>query len=132
MLRIILLPTLCLLTASLAAPACAQPVEPGSSTTGNKVYALAPVKGSVQSGTVALQPFGKQTEVEIHLLHWKSSAPQPAGVSAGACGDSSAMVKYGLKPVRNGFSETVLDVPIAQLTGAGLAVNVPGAACANL
>jgi hypothetical protein len=132
MLRFTALLSICPLAALLAAPAAAQPVEPGSSTTGNKVYALTPVKGSTESGTVALQPFGRQTEIEIHLLHWKSTAAQPANINAGTCAEPASKVKYALKAVREGFSETLLGVPIAQLANAGLSVNVQGAACANL
>jgi hypothetical protein len=119
--------------AATATPVLAQPVEPGTSTTGNKVYALSPLNGSAQSGTVALQPFGSRTEVEIHLLHSPAGGvPQPATINAGKCANPRAKTKYALLTVRNGFSETVLDVPVSTLTSGGLSVNVGGAACGDL
>jgi hypothetical protein len=113
-------------------PALAQSVEPGSATTGNKVFALSSVNGSGQSGTVALQPFGNRTEVEIHLLNGPKNGAQGASINAGPCSAKNPKSKYALTTVRNGFSETVLNAPIAQLANAGLSVNVAGAACGNL
>ncbi|HET6276743.1 MAG TPA: hypothetical protein VFE16_12505 [Candidatus Cybelea sp.] len=131
MLRSTALLTALLLTAAIA-PALAQPVEPGSSTTGNKVFALSAMNGSGQSGTVALQPFGGRTEVEIHLLHGPKDGAQSATINAGACSSAKPKSKYALTTVRNGFSETVLDVPVSQLANANLSVNVGGAACGDL
>jgi len=125
-----------ILTASAMAvtltPAFGQPVEPGSATTGNKVFALSSVNGSGQSGTVALQPFGSRTEVEIHLLHGPTNSAQSAGIYGGNCSMANAPSKYALTTVRNGFSETVLNTPIAQLANANLSVRVGHVACANL
>ena len=132
MLRIVLSLAVLVLAASIAAPAFAEPPEPGSATTGNKVYSLASIKGSSESGTVALQPFGKQTEVEIHLLHWKPGVSQTANINAGSCSQSAPKAKYPLRAVRNGFSETLVEVPLSDLTNAGLSLDVQGAAYVNL
>jgi hypothetical protein len=131
MLRFVSILASCAIAATVA-PALAQPVEPGSATTGNKVFALLPMKGSGQSGTVALQPFGGRTEVEIHLLHGPKDAAQAATINAGSCSAANPKSKYALTTVRNGFSETLLNVPIAELTSANLSVNVAGVACGNL
>lgn len=131
MLRSAALLTACLLTAA-AAPALAQPVEPGSSTTGNRVYALSALNGSGQTGTVALQSFGSRTEVEIHLLHGPKDGAESATVNSGPCSTPKPKSKYALTTVRNGFSETVLNVPVAQLANSNFSVNIGGAACGNI
>jgi hypothetical protein len=131
MLRFVTILASCAIAGSVA-PAFAQPVEPGSATTGNRVYALSQVNGSGQSGTIALQPFGNRTEVEIHLLHGPKDAAQAASINVGSCSAAKAPSKYALTTVRNGFSETVLDVPIAQLANANLSVRVAHVACAEL
>jgi hypothetical protein len=131
MLRHISILTIYAMAATMAV-AFAQPVEPGSATTGNKVYAVSAMKGSGQSGTVALQPFGNRTEVEIHLLNGPKNGAQSASINAGSCSSTNPKSKYALTTVRNGFSETLLDAPIAQLANANLSVNVGGVACGNL
>jgi hypothetical protein len=70
--------------------------------------------------------------VEIHLLHGPKDAAQGASINAGSCSTANPKSKYALTTVRNGFSETVLNVPVARLANAGLSVNVAGIACADL
>src|SRR5262249_30170070 len=90
--------------------ASAHPAEPGTDTVGTKVFAIHAQNGSGESGTVALQPFGKKTEVEIHLLG-APKGPQPAHIHAGTCSKLDPTPKYPLSNVNDGFSETLLDVP---------------------
>ncbi len=101
---------------TLIAPAAAD-------NSGGKVFALNPVNGSGQHGTVALKPRGPKTVVEIHLLGAPSSA-EPAHIHTGTCGHLNPAPKYPLTSVVDGISETTVNASIATLTAGGLAVNV--------
>jgi hypothetical protein len=108
----------------LAAQASGHPATPGTDTVGAKVFALSAQNGSGESGTVALQPFGQKTEVEIHLLGAPKDVAQPAHIHVGTCSKLNPAPKYPLSSVHDGFSETLIDVPLATLTATPLAVNV--------
>jgi hypothetical protein len=108
----------------LGAQASGHPATPGTDTVGSKVFALNAQNGSGESGTFALQPFGSKTEVEIHLLGAPKDVAQPAHIHTGTCAKLNPTPKYPLASVHDGFSETLLDVPMATLLATPLAVNV--------
>lgn len=104
------------------ASAGAQTADP-SPEPGGHAYAIDAQNGSDEHGTFALEPHGEKTTVEIHLL----GAPhtlQPAHLHLGTCAKLDPVPKYALTSLKDGISETSVDVPLAQLVSAGLAVNV--------
>jgi hypothetical protein len=98
------------------------------STAGAKVYALGAQNGSGESGTVALIPQGDKTLVVVSLVGAPSGTPQPAHVHVGPCAKLDPTPKYALTSVKDGVSESTLDMPIAKLVDAGFAVNVHNSA----
>jgi hypothetical protein len=94
------------------------------STAGAKVYMLTAQNGSGETGTVALVPQGDKTLVEVALVGAPSDVPQPAHVHVGPCAKLDPMPKYPLTPVKDGVSESTLDMPISKLVDSGFAVNV--------
>lgn len=124
MIRLISIPALLAISAIAVIPAAAHPAEPGTDTVGSKVFALKAQNDSGESGTVALQPFGNKTEVEIHLLGTPKGVSQPAHIHVGTCSKLDPAPKYPLANVNDGFSETLLDMPMSKLTSSQLVVNV--------
>jgi hypothetical protein len=94
------------------------------STAGAKVYMLSAQNGSGENGTVALVPQGDKTVVEVALVGAPSGVTQPAHIHVGPCAKLDPMPKYPLAPLKDGVSETTVDLPISKLVDAGFAVNV--------
>lgn len=69
---------------------------------------------SGESGTATLVEENGQVVVTLNLLGGPENSPQPAHIHLGSCPDVGG-VKYPLTNVVNGFSETSLDVTLAQL-----------------
>lgn len=80
--------------------------------------------GSGENGTATLTDLGGRTRVVIALLHENTTGSQPAHIHMGPCSHLTPAPKYPLKNVVLGHSNTVVDVPIAKLLGAHMAVNV--------
>lgn len=78
---------------------------------------------SGETGTATLTADGNKTRVEIALSGAPATA-QPAHVHDGSCAKIDPKPKYPLTSVVNGKSTTTLDVPLAQLSGGNLAINV--------
>jgi CHRD domain len=78
---------------------------------------------SGETGTATLTADGNKTRVEIALSGAPATA-QPAHVHDGSCANIDPKPKHPLTSVVNGKSTTTLDVPLAQLTGGNLAINV--------
>lgn len=79
---------------------------------------------SGQNGSATFVEDGSLTKVKVLIVGAPLGLRQPAHVHVGACPKPGA-VKYPLSDVVDGFSETVLDVPLTQLEGEKpLAVNV--------
>lgn len=80
--------------------------------------------GSGEWGTATLTDLGGQTRVVIALQHENTTGNQPAHIHMGPCAKLNPAPKYLLKNVILGHSNTTIDVPIAKLLGAHMAVNV--------
>jgi len=80
--------------------------------------------GSGEWGTATLTDLGGRTRVVIALQHENTTGNQPAHIHMGPCAHLNPAPKYFLKNVILGHSNTTIDVPIAKLLGAHMAVNV--------
>jgi hypothetical protein len=80
--------------------------------------------GSGEYGTATLTDLGGRTRVVIALQHENTTGNQPAHIHMGPCSHLNPAPKYFLKNVILGHSNTTVDVPIAKLLGAHMAVNV--------
>lgn len=79
---------------------------------------------SGQSGTATLEAMGNQTKVTIDIKPGPAGVPQPAHIHEGTCANLNPKPAFPLKSVENGKSETVVDVPLAQLQSKQHAINV--------
>uniref|UniRef100_A0A7C2WAN6 CHRD domain-containing protein n=1 Tax=Thermorudis sp. TaxID=1969470 RepID=A0A7C2WAN6_9BACT len=79
---------------------------------------------SGQSGTATLTAMGNQTRVTIQLSNPPGDTPQPAHIHPGTCANLNPQPQYPLNNVVNGTSETVVDVPLANLLTGNFAINV--------
>lgn len=80
--------------------------------------------GSGENGTATLTDLGGRTRIVIALMHENTTGNQPSHVHMGPCAHLNPAPKYPLKNVVLGHSNTVVDVPIAKLLGAHMAINV--------
>lgn len=85
---------------------------------------LSEQSGSGQSGTATLTAVGNQTRVTIQLSNPPADTPQPAHIHPGTCANLNPKPQYPLNNVVNGTSETVVDVPLANLLTGNFAINV--------
>ncbi|MBV8489343.1 MAG: hypothetical protein JO199_02345, partial [Candidatus Eremiobacteraeota bacterium] len=81
------------------------------------------LNGSGESGTTTLRAAGNKTIVTIKLSNG-SGVEQPAHFHAGNCDKYEPRPKYPLEDVVDGKSTTTLDIPMQQLIGGDLIVNV--------
>ena len=79
---------------------------------------------SGQTGTATLLPEGDKTKVVIHLSGGNGDVPQPAHIHLGRCDALDPAPKYPLEAVKEGQSETVLDVPLDSILAENVAINV--------
>ena len=90
----------------------------------HRVYALAAQNGSGELGTVTLTSVGNKTRVDIALAGAPAGVSQPAHIHDGSCAKLNPQPHYPLATVLDGISTSLVDVPMAQLTAGGFAVNV--------
>jgi hypothetical protein len=89
-----------------------------------RTYVLAALSASGESGTVTLKPQSAGSTLVTIALKGAPADAQPAHIHVGPCAKLNPSPKYALKNVVNGESSTVVDAPMAELTGGTLAVNV--------
>lgn len=89
----------------------------------HRVFAVAAQNNSGENGTITLTAMGDKTKVDVAIVGAPEGA-QPAHLHEGTCAKLDPKPKYGLSPVSDGVSSTVVDAPIGKLTGGGLVVNV--------
>ncbi|TAM62092.1 hypothetical protein EPN52_01315 [bacterium] len=83
---------------------------------------------SGQAGFVSLTPRGMRTIVSIRLDGAPPGRVEPAHVHRGECPKINPVPAYPLKPVVNGRSVTLLDVPMDKLLSGNYSVNVHSSA----
>lgn len=97
---------------------------PASASSSNKVIVeLAEQNSSGESGTATLTATGASTRVVLELKN-PTTDSQPAHIHRGTCENLDSDPLYGLLNVMEGRSETVVKVPLSELTTGGLALNV--------
>jgi hypothetical protein len=94
-----------------------------ASSSGEVVVQLAEQNNSGESGTATLTATGASTRVVLALKN-PTTDSQPAHIHRGSCENLDADPLYGLLNVMQGRSETVVNVPLSELTAGGLAINV--------
>jgi hypothetical protein len=93
-------------------------------TASNEVIVkLAEQNSSGESGTATLTATGASTRVVLELKN-PTTDSQPAHIHRGTCENLDPDPLYGLVNVIQGRSETVVNVPLSELTTGGLALNV--------
>lgn len=99
-------------------------VPPGMMIKSPITVALGAQNNSGESGTALLEDLNGKTKVSVRLSGTSAGAQQPAHIHLGACPTPGA-VKYPLALVKNGNSETMLEVSLENLLKElPLAVNV--------
>lgn len=88
---------------------------------------LAKTGPSGESGTARIVNLGDKTEVAIQLSNAPQGVVQPAHLHEGSCGKLNPAPKYPLNPVVNGYSATILEVPLTTLLASKFAVNIHNA-----
>jgi hypothetical protein len=97
---------------------------PESASSSNEVVVeLAEQNNSGESGTATLTATGAKTRVVLEMKN-PTTDSQPAHIHRGSCENLDADPLHGLLNVRQGRSETVVNVPLSELTTGGLALNV--------
>lgn len=96
----------------------------GAASSDEVTVELAELNGSGESGTATLMPMGDRTRVVLALRD-PTTDSQPAHIHEGSCGPAlNPEPLHGLVNVIQGRSETVVNVPLSELTAGGLAINV--------
>jgi hypothetical protein len=113
-----------LLSAFGAAALLALALPASAADPAHRVFAVGVQNGSGESGTVTLTPVGDKTRVDLALVGAPVDTPQPVHVHPGSCAKLDPKPKYPLTTAVDGYSTTMLDVPMAQLTSGDFAVNV--------
>jgi hypothetical protein len=97
---------------------------PENASSSNQVMVeLAEQNNSGESGIATLTATGATTRVVLEMKN-PTTDSQPAHVHRGSCENLDADPLYGLLNVMQGRSETVVNVPLSELTAGGLALNV--------
>lgn len=79
---------------------------------------------SGQTGTATLLPEGDKTKVVIHLSGGNGDVAQPTHIHLGRCDNLDPAPRWPLEPVKEGQSETLLDVPLDTILEQNVAINV--------
>lgn len=87
------------------------------------VVALYEKSASGQSGVAVLTARGDDTEIVINISPGASGESQPMHIHNGSCAALGSIARP-LSSVYNGYSTTLLNVPLASLTTGGLAINL--------
>lgn len=98
--------------------------SPAWADDGTITVALKSINDSGISGTARLVPRGNQTEVIIGESSEPGGASEPVHIHLGPCTNLDPQPTYPLKNVEQGKSDTLVNVPIGQLTTGHFAVNV--------
>ncbi|HMD02324.1 MAG TPA: hypothetical protein VKG44_05100 [Candidatus Baltobacteraceae bacterium] len=98
-------------------------VLPASAADTSKVFAMTAQNGSGENGTVVLTSMGDKTKVEVAIVGAPAGVSQPVHIHDGTCATLNPKPKYGLSPIVDGVSTTVVDVSMASLAAAPFAVN---------
>lgn len=77
---------------------------------------------SGQSGQATLTPEGEQTRVVLELDN-PPAVPQPVHIHEGTCEELDPTPRYPLENLAEGASETLVDVPLAELQEGEFAIN---------
>jgi len=84
---------------------------------------LEAVNNSGVSGKATLTPVDNNTKVLINLTGAPEGIAQPAHIHQGTC-ENLGGPKYPLEAVKNGESETTVDVKLSDITTGDFAINV--------
>jgi hypothetical protein len=96
----------------------------GATSSDEVMVELAEQNGSGESGTATLTAMGDRTRVVLELTN-PTTDSQPAHIHEGSCGPGlNPEPLHGLVNAMQGRSETVVNVPLSELTAGGLAINV--------
>jgi hypothetical protein len=80
---------------------------------------------SGQVGTVTLYQRGPNTLVDLQIFGEPAGRSEPAHIHRGhSCANINPAPAFGLAPVVNGHSRTLVHVPLSRLTSGNYAVNV--------
>ena len=113
-----------LLVAAATAQAPAPTTAAGAAMKHPIQVKLNPQPGSTEAGTATLLDGAKGLIVRLRVAGGPEGTPQPAHIHTGTC-DNLGGVKYPLKSVTNGTSETVIpDVTLATFSKGQWAINV--------
>jgi hypothetical protein len=83
---------------------------------------LTPLNNSGESGNAVLTDAGPKTKVVVTITGAPAGVGQPLHVHKGTCAQLDAKPAYGLTTLSGGKSETMIDVPLANLRN-GYAIN---------
>ena len=108
---------------ALASPAFSQ-IAPDDSGTGTKL-GLSELNNSGEAGTVTLFRRGESTLVILNIVSEPEGRQQPAHIHRGhECDSIDPKPAYGLAPVINGVSKTLVHAPEDKLLSGNYVVNV--------
>ena len=97
---------------------------PASAEVDHRVFAIAAQNGSGEAGTVTLTAMGEKTRVDVALVNSPGDKPQPAHIHEGSCAKLNPKPKIPLMVLVDGYSSSMVNVPMKELVEGGLAVNV--------
>lgn len=80
--------------------------------------------GSGESGIATLTDLEGRTRVQLDLENENATGDQPTHIHLGSCKKLNPAPKYPLKSLILGHSNTIVDVPMSQLMGHKMAINV--------
>lgn len=116
-----------LVTLTLGATALAQ-IDPDDSGAGTKL-GLAQQNNSGQPGTVTLFSRGKSTLVVVNLVGEPPGRSEPAHIHRGHdCASLDPKPAFGLAPIVNGVSRTLVKAPESRLLSGNYVVNAHASA----
>lgn len=98
--------------------------EPALSHDRTIVIPLVAVSNSGQTGTATLIPKGDNTKVVIELSNVPTGTSQPAHIHRGTCANLERAGRWGLKPVKNGRSVTLVPASLDAILEEKTAINV--------
>jgi hypothetical protein len=117
-------------TLAILVAGCGSGEEAGSGDESSLTVKLEEQSGSAESGTATLTKVGEQTRVVLEVQSKSAqggspvAVPQPAHIHAGSCADLNPTPEYALPDVRDGKSETTVDVSLDKLRDGDYAINV--------
>ena|SRR5687767_10540882 len=126
-------PIIVVLAACALIAGCAASSEP------RVTIELETLNNSGVTGTVTLIPLGDRTQVDVDVDP-AGHPDMPSHIHPGSCDDLVPQPEYPLRNVVDGRASTIIAVPLSELLGGDLAINLHNsnedmrtyAACANL